>query len=397
MDTLGVYVQVPFCASKCTFCNFSSAVAPAAVYDGYTEALLDEIEALHSLKPAAGLLDLATDSFYFGGGTPSLLGAERLEKIWSGLRRTFRCSPSAESTIEITPASADDILLCWLLAMGFNRLSIGAQSFADRELAATGRLHSAADTERQVRAARAAGFSNISLDLLGGLPFQTPESWRKNLESATRLAPEHVSVYLFEADEKSRLGSAVLSGAARYGAEHAPGEDFQAEAYETAREFLAREGYVQYEISNFARPGFESLHNRKYWELAPYLGLGAGAHSFNGTRRWANQEIPGVYEASIARGEAPTARSQQLTTNEQIEEFFFLGLRERRGVSLPLARARWGKNRLGWWEEKINRLRREGWITGKDEGRVALSESACLTSNEIFQEFLHPPVCSGAH
>ncbi|HEV2494122.1 MAG TPA: radical SAM family heme chaperone HemW [Terriglobia bacterium] len=400
MQTLGIYIQVPFCASKCSFCNFSSQVAPHAVFHAYVQAIEREIERLADIyatagivpsddhrDKAAGLLDLPVDTVYLGGGTPSLLGSERLARIVVALERRFQFAPPVEFTIEGTPGSADDRELERLRALGINRLSIGAQSFADRELTSVGRLHSAADTAELVESARRAGFTNISLDLIAGLPHQTAASWLHSLEATADLAPQHVSVYLFEVDEKSRLGSEVLSHGTHYHAGAVPDDEFMADAYERARSFLSDHGYAQYEISNFAQPGFESRHNRKYWRLEPYVGLGAGAHSFDGLKRWSNETSPEVYQARLERDGSPIAEVRWLSLDQQIEEFFFLGLRESTGVDVGAAAERWGRSTLDRWQPAIAALREQGWIE-ESGGRIRLPERSHLISNEIFQEFL---------
>ncbi len=247
--------------------------------------------------------------------------------------------------------------------LGINRLSIGAQTFNEQELRATGRLHSVEDTVRTVQQAREAGFRNISLDLIAGLPHQTPASFQHSLKEIARLRPEHVSLYLFEVDEKSRLGKEVIDRGNKYHAGTVPSDDFMADAYEAGRAFLANEGYVQYEISNFALPGFESRHNRKYWQLAPYLGLGAGAHSFDGSHRWSNQIEVRNYLEQIESGTSPLADSHLLTVEEQVEGYFFLGLRQVEGVDLAVASERWGeafrlrgRSELPIWNEMV------GWF-----------------------------------
>jgi oxygen-independent coproporphyrinogen-3 oxidase len=391
MESLGIYVQVPFCASKCSFCNFSSRVVRPAVFDGYCCAVIREIDLLQAFyaKEAIGshLLGLPVDTIYVGGGTPSLLGAERLGRIFGALKGRLEVAPRSESTLEVTPGSANIHFLQSARELGINRLSIGAQSFADRELRVTGRLHSACDTRDLVRRARHAGFDNINLDLIAGLPYQTKDSWLASLGQALVLGPEHVSVYLFEIDDGSRLGGEVLRHGTRYHAAAVPDEEFMAGAYETARELLEREGYVQYEISNFALPGLESRHNRKYWRLEPYLGLGAGAHSFDGSRRWSNETAVQVYEEKLGRGESPMAETWTLSPAQQLEEFFFLGLRQREGVDLRLAANRWGASQVSRHEARIDALARHGWLE-RAAGRVRLSDRALLVSNEIFQEFL---------
>lgn len=391
MPTLGIYVQIPFCASKCTFCNFSSSVERREAIDATLAALVKECERLPGLYAEAGLgahlFSVPVDSVYFGGGTPPLAGRTRLTRVLDALASRFRYSDSIELTMEATPGSADEAFLDWARRAGINRLSIGAQSFADAELGAVGRLHSAEDTREFVRQSRRAGFTNMSLDLIAGLPHQTSASWRESLENAARLRPEHLSVYLFEVDEKSRLGNEVLRHGARYDAGTVPDENFMADAYEEAREFLKSEGYEQYEISNFARPGFESRHNLKYWRREFYSGLGPGAHSFDGAHRWENVTSAAEYRARIESGNSPIVNRRELTKTEQLEEYFFLGLRECRGVDLKEVRPRWG----GEAETTIGRIvadLSERGLVSSDNGRVRLRPHAYLVSNEVFQQFL---------
>ena len=394
MKTLAIYVQIPFCSSKCAFCNFSSKVAPASALRTYLATLEHEIDLLprfagenrEPLYAARQVLALPVDSVYLGGGTPTLAGGEGLERIFSALRRQFSFGTAPEITLEMTPGSAGRDLLDACRALGINRLSIGAQSFDDRELCSVGRLHSAAETVEQVRWARKAGFGNISLDLIAGLPYQTEISWLDSIRQAIELAPEHVSVYLFEVDDKSRLGNEVLRQGGRYHAAAVPDDDFMAEAYERAGELLAKAGYAQYEISNFARPGFESRHNRRYWRLDPYIGLGAGAHSFDGHCRWSNESSTEAYTSRIARGEIPITGWRRLADTEQIEEFFFLGLRQREGINLGSALARWGLA-VEPWQPRIASLLRQGLLEKQGE-TLRLAPRAYLVSNEVFQEFL---------
>jgi putative oxygen-independent coproporphyrinogen III oxidase len=391
MRTLGLYIQVPFCASKCSFCNFSSRVARQDVYGRYCQALTREIERLPEIYKTAEIggtiLEAQVDSVYIGGGTPSLLGAERIEKIVADLNQQFQFAATVEVTLEITPGSADRAFLKRVPALGINRLSIGAQSFADEELRSVGRLHSAADTRASIQTARSEGFANISVDLIAGLPHQTWSSWQSSLESVNTLRPEHVSVYLFEIDEKSRLGGEVLRHGVRYHADAIPGEDFMVDAYNQARQALRQAGYVQYEISNFSLPGHESIHNRKYWQLKPYLGLGAGAHSYDGQLRWGNAMPVEEYERHLAQGESPICEQHHLTADEQLEEFFFLGLRQLEGVNLSEAHQRWSRESIERLWTKVESLQSDGWLEHCD-GRLRLAEKALLVSNEVFQEFI---------
>jgi len=388
---LGIYVQVPFCASKCSFCNFSSRVESRIIFDHYGRALEQEIDGLPTAFEVNGLapevLALPADTVYFGGGTPPLLGLERLERIVRALYRRFEVQAGGEFTVEVTPGSADAQFLARAMSLGVNRLSIGAQTFEDQELRAMGRLHSAADTRELVRSARRVGFANLSIDLVAGLPHQNSQSWRRDLEAVLQLGPQHISLYLFEIDEKSRLGREVLQSGTRYHAPAVPGEEFMADAYEMGREVLGREGYIQYEISNFARPRYESRHNLKYWQLAPYVGLGAGAHSFDGINRWANEDDAKLYIDRLEGRRSPIAAVRKLSPEEQLEEFFFLGLRQVKGVSLETARKRWGRDRVGHWQGRIESLTQNELLTMAGDN-IRLTEAAYLVSNEVFREFV---------
>jgi oxygen-independent coproporphyrinogen-3 oxidase len=389
--SLGIYVQVPFCASKCSFCNFSSRVERSAIFAQYTRTIQLEAAGWRNFFAQRGIspevLSNPADSIYFGGGTPTLLGEQHLGNIVGALKQHPGWSREIEFTVEITPGSADAHLLRALRELGVNRLSIGAQTLEDHELRAVGRLHSAADTAELARQAREAGFENISLDLIAGLPHQTRDSFRRSLEGAMGLRPEHVSLYLFEVDEKSRLGREVLQGGSRYDAATVPDEDFMADAYAWGCAFLTGRGYVQYEISNFALPGYASRHNQKYWRLEPYIGLGAGAHSFCGGSRWSNLSDVRCYLEKLEAGEPPVDDFRILTSEAQLEEFFFLGLRQMEGIDLAKARQRWGSSHLGYYEARIRDLVGEGWLVMEGD-RVHMAPHACLVSNEIFQQFL---------
>jgi putative oxygen-independent coproporphyrinogen III oxidase len=391
MEPAGVYVQIPFCASKCSFCNFSSRVERPEVFAAYARALCQEVEQLPEIYARQGIdkgfASTAADTVYIGGGTPAILGIDLLSEITASLRKRFGFASSLEFTLETTPGSANGEFLRRARALGITRLSIGAQSFDDRELKAVGRLHSPAETRCLVETARQQGFRDVSLDLIAGLPFQTASSWQASLCSALSLRPEHISVYLFEIDSKSRLGNEVLEHGSRYHALQVPSEDFVADAYETARAALADAGYLQYEISNFALPGCESRHNRKYWKLSPYAGIGAGAHSFDGLHRWANVTAPEAYVEKIGRRESPIAEYRDLSFQELLEEFFFLGLRQKEGVDLETARGRWGRDAVERWEATISNLDGQGLLERRQE-RVSLTDRAYLISNEVFQEFL---------
>jgi oxygen-independent coproporphyrinogen-3 oxidase len=337
--TLGIYAQVPFCQTKCTYCNFQTGPFSRALYAPYVDAICREIVDAAALygSDRRGLIEplrgLVADTVYVGGGTPSLLEPESLARILDAVRATFTTALS-EVTLEADPETiGPQKAKAWRDA-GFNRISLGAQSFHDKELIAAGRKHRVADIPRADALLRQAGFSNLSYDLIIGLPHQTPGSWEESLERLFGLQPEHVSIYMLEVDERSRLGREILSAGLRYGAAKVPSEDQMADCYERARRSLAGAGYRHYEISNWTRPGRESQHNLKYWRRKPYLGIGAGAHSFNGQERWANVHDPATYMASVERSCLAIEQRELLTTEQVLHEKCFLGLRQTDGLNL---------------------------------------------------------------
>lgn len=310
---LGIYIQVPFCQTKCTYCNFHTGVAARAAYAPYALAVEREIRDWRSLHAAAGLASAARlasptlDTIYLGGGTPSLFDPADLSRILAAVRSQFVCS-DGEVTLEADPETITPEKAAQWLEAGINRISLGAQSFSDPELVAAGRMHRREDIFRAIAHLRSAGLANVSLDLIAGLPHQTPSSWQASIEETLRLRPEHISIYLLEVDEGSRLGRELLAGGARYGAAQVPGDDAMADSYELACEQLRQAGYEHYEISNWALPGFRSRHNLKYWRREPYLGFGAGAHSFDGQWRWANAHDPRRIR-NLHRAESPPDRA----------------------------------------------------------------------------------------
>jgi oxygen-independent coproporphyrinogen-3 oxidase len=355
----GVYISYPFCAQKCTYCNFASGVFPRAAEAGYLEALRAEIES-HEFH-------WRPETVYIGGGTPSLMDTGQIERLLSGIPGR----PWIEATLEAEPGTVTrEKARCWAES-GINRVSLGVQSFVERELARTGRRHTAEVVAGDLATLRANGIGNRNVDLIAGLPGQTETSWRESLDWIERLRPEHVSVYMLEVDEDSRLGREILLGGTRYGASDTPPDELIADLYEIAVERLEQLGIRRYEISNFARPGFESRHNLKYWKLEPYIGLGADAHSFDGKRRWRNPETVEQYLAAPA---------VEFTDGRPGEEKFFLGLRLAQGIR-P-APEDWLRFR-----EPIHRFLHDGLL--EREGDVLrLTGRGVLLSNEVFQEFL---------
>ena len=355
----GVYISYPFCAQKCTYCNFASGVFPRAQERDYVAALLDEIRT-HEWR-------WRPETVYLGGGTPSTMDAADLAELLGSIPGR----PWVEATLEAAPGSVTAERVKAWRAAGINRVSLGVQSFVEREIRLTGRKHSAEGVAADVALLTAGGIPNINIDLIAGLSAQTAQSWRVSLDWIERLAPPHVSVYMLEVDEDSRLGREMRLGGVRYGAADTPDESQTAEFYEHAVERLAELGIPRYEISNFARPGCESRHNLKYWRLEPYSGFGADAHSFDGSVRRQNPESVGEYLAHRAP-ESVAARPD--------EERFFVGLRLSEGVH-PLPQD-WVK-----FAEPIRRFLEAGLLE-QCNGCLRLTGRGVMLSNEVFQEFL---------
>src|SRR6266849_4479582 len=458
MRKLGIYVQVPFCQTKCTYCNFHTGVVASSRFAPYVEAVCGEIRGHAELLRAAGVSwgeglvgkarspvrqaqgkqewlchEAAVDTVYVGGGTPSLLDPVHLRDILDAIRVTFdsgaeegnrgggksggkpthskacasgggvygeeerRGSPQGarqapggpyttefeEVTLEADPETVEAGKAAAWMGAGINRVSFGVQSFVDKELVAAGRMHRRADIYRAVAILREAGIRNISFDLIAGLPHQTKESWRQSLEELAALTPEHVSVYLLEIDEGSRLGKELLQGGGKYSAGAVPSEDEMAEFYEMAQEALQAAGYHHYEISNWAKPGFESRHNLKYWRREAYLGFGAGAHSFSGTERWANAHDAAEYVSAVQGGRLPAEQLERLTSERALEEELFLGLRQLDGIDVARIERDYGVA-LG---AKIQPLASAGLL--KREGNVLrLAPEKLSVSNEVFVALL---------
>ena len=351
----GVYLSYPFCAQKCTYCNFASGVFPRELETKYLAALRAELRAADwSWIP---------ETVYLGGGTPSQMDVEALAEVLGAIPG----APWSEATMEAAPGTiTPEKAAAWVRA-GINRVSLGVQSFVVQELARTGRRHTAEIVEREIALLREAGIEATNIDLIAGLPGQTRASWSESLDWVERLAAPHVSVYMLEVDQDSRLGREILAGGARYGAADVPDDDAVAEFYEVAVERLAQMGIERYEISNLARPGFESRHNLKYWRREPYLGFGADAHSFDGVMRWQNPETAAEYVTGFPAPERVPADARA--------EKFFLGLRLREGVA------------AGEFPEVIDRFEREGLLEWA-QGRVRLTPRGMLLSNEVFAEFV---------
>src|SRR6202140_64155 len=389
MTSLGIFVQVPFCQTKCTYCNFHTGVVSSSRFAPYVSAVCREMKTHRDLYPAAGIEfvpaiaeNATVDTVYIGGGTPSLLDPTHLQNILDTIRDSFQCD-LMEVTLEADPETVDAQKASAWVGAGINRVSFGVQSFSDAELAASGRMHRRSDIYRAVPILHEAGMRNIGFDLIAGLPLQTPESWRESLDRLIELAPEHVSVYILEVDEKSRLGSELLKGGTRYSAGAVPSEDQMAEFYELAQTSFSAAGYHHYEISNWAKPGFESRHNLKYWRREAYLGFGAGAHSFSGVQRWANTHDAAGYVNAIQNGRLPVEQLERLTPEAAVEEELFLGLRQLDGIDVSRIEKDYAV-KLG---SRFDPLASSGLLEWNGSV-VRLAPSRLSVSNEVFVELL---------
>lgn len=379
MNPAGLYIHVPFCRSRCSYCDFATGQYEGRLAEQYVRALAREVSAFNVDGEAE-----AADTIYFGGGTPSLLEPAQLALLLDAVRARFRVAPAAEVTLEMNPGTVTPESLSEFRRLGVNRASFGAQTFDDRELARLGRTHTAADARRTLRDLRAAGFDNVSFDLIAGLPGQTLRAWERNLEEALALSPEHLSLYLLEVHEGTPLAEQIERG--RWAA---PDPDLAAEMYRLICRRAREAGYEQYEISNFARPGRESRHNMKYWTGAPYYGFGCSAHSFDGRlSRWSNERDARRYVELVESGAGPVVERTQLDSRDASAESIFLGLRLlKRGVDLAEHRARFRNDVREQYADDLRRFRDAGLVELEGDC-LRLTPAGALLSNEVFAAFI---------
>jgi oxygen-independent coproporphyrinogen III oxidase len=398
---VGVYISVPFCKAKCTFCNFSSGVFGAERMQQYVDRLCEEIRRSQAAaQNIAAVLPRTVDTIYFGGGTPSLLSAQRFRQIFQHLRGEFNLAKDAEITLECAPGQLSDETLDELLQQGMNRISFGVQSFVDRETAAVGRLHTEQQCEAELARVRAAGVEEINIDLIAGLPHQTAESWRYSVEQAIASGAPHLSVYMLEVDDESRLGHEMLEQGTRYGASSVPSEDETADWYQQACTAFRAAGVEQYEISNFARSGHRSRHNLKYWQRQAYIGFGLDAHSMlptdAGAVRFANTSdldeylgnaAPAPFRLLESASKTATSEFDIIGRDEAFEESLFLGLRLNEGVDLKHLRNQFGDAMLDDAMPALLEVRDAGLLE-LSSGRMRLTPHGRLVSNEVFNRLL---------
>jgi oxygen-independent coproporphyrinogen-3 oxidase len=386
---LGLYISIPFCRSKCTYCNFASGVYPAGEHPRYVDRLIEDIAGAGNWAARMGVeLPRRVDTVYLGGGTPSLLAPELLARLFSAMRAEFDLESDAEMTVECAPGQLADETLEALAASGVNRVSLGVQSFIDREARASGRLHSCAVVLNDIQRLRAAGIANLNVDLIAGLAGQTLASWEESLMVLADTGVSHASVYMFEVDQDSRLGREVLAHGARYHADLVPGDDAIAQMYMEAIERLNKAGLEQYEISNFCRPGFRSRHNLRYWQRRPYLGLGLDASSMLAAcedHRVLRSTTIDDLTAYLAGAEP--VETTWLTAAQQHEEAWYLGLRLNAGVDVAAVQRKFGAAMVEPALEAVALLV-EADLLVSDGKTVRLTARGRLLSNDVFQEFM---------
>jgi oxygen-independent coproporphyrinogen-3 oxidase len=373
--SLGVYIHIPFCRSKCHYCHFISQPYDLELAEKYNLALLGEL-ALYSSPKAE------VDSIYFGGGTPSILPERQIASLISECQKQYIISADCEISLEANPGSITNEKACAFYDFGINRISLGAQSFNDTELTSIGRIHNSSMIFKSAGSLKKAHFSNINLDLMLGLPFQTAESWNANLQKAADLSIPHLSVYMLELDDQAPLQSMISKGAIPM-----PDEDLVSDLYLETIERLSCLGYKQYEISNFAQPGFECRHNLKYWERIPVLGFGLGSHSFDGTSRYANDPDLAKFIDKIGKGQSPVIWKDLISETQAVEEALFLGLRLRKGIDWEQLRKHCDCSRQSFYESLFRRLIDQGWIEWTNPF-IRLTRQGMLFSNEVFQLFI---------
>jgi oxygen-independent coproporphyrinogen-3 oxidase len=380
MNHAGVYLHIPFCRSRCSYCDFATGMYEGDLAERYVNSLIEEIKGWGEVDNPA-----VVNTIYFGGGTPSLLAPAQIERILKAVRDRFQVTAGAEITIELNPGDGGTSSAAKLGTirdfqhLGINRASFGAQTFDDRELKQLGRTHSSDDITSTFHQLRDAGFENINFDLIAGLPGQTLRGWQRNLAAALKLRPEHLSLYLLDVHEGTPLADQI-----KRGMRPKPDDDLAAEMYLIMIDELSVAGYEHYEISNFCRPGFESRHNTKYWAGDPYYGFGCSAHSYDGVRRrWANQRDGGKYADLIENNKSPIVEHTVLNEEDARSESIFLGLRLMRGLDLEDYYARFGLDLRDESDADIMRLRDAGLIE-IDEGLMRLTKRGALLSNEVF-------------
>ena len=376
MTAAGLYLHIPFCSSRCSYCDFATGLYQAELAERYVNALVTEIR-------SSSYCGEKIDTIYFGGGTPSLLAPAQLESILKTLDDCFKIDSRSEITLEINPGSVDTEKLRAFRSLGINRASFGAQTFDDAELAKLGRSHTSAETLNTFQALRRVGFDNVSFDLIAGLPGQTLAAWQRNIKQSLELSPEHLSFYLLEVHSGTPLAEHI-----RRGIQPEPDDDLAGVMYEWMLEHAVNVGYEHYEISNLCRPGFHSRHNVKYWTADPYFGFGCSAHSYDGTtRRWSNHRDVLKYVTAVESGKPPVVEEQRLSQTDVRAEAVFLGMRMMHGVDLRRYRESFGVDLRDEHRADLERFCKAGLVEF-DGDLIRLTRTGALLSNEVFAAFV---------
>jgi oxygen-independent coproporphyrinogen-3 oxidase len=386
-----LYLSVPFCRTKCSFCNFASGVFSRDLFDRYVAHLERAIGNAPRLASECGAgFDPILDSIYLGGGTPSVLAPDQLDRLFAAVSSVFEVSAGAEITVEVAPGTLSEEILAALVRARVNRVSLGVQSFVDQESRAVGRLHTRAGAIDDIRRLREAGIGEISVDLIAGLPHQTAESWEQSLDQTLALELPHASVYMLEVDADSRLGRELIAGGSRYHAHQVPDEALTVALYERATERLNAAGIVQYEISNFARAGHQSRHNLRYWRRLPYYGFGVDAHSMlpapitSEPHRAIRLATPDSLDSLVS---GVSSERAVVSERQAIEETYFLGLRMNCGLELLAIKEEFGIDAVDGYRETIADMVSRGLLE-IEEGWLRLTAQGRLLSNEVFADFL---------
>ena len=375
-ETLGIYIHIPFCRSKCDYCDFYSLAGREDRMDAYQKALLAHIGETAPLAQG-----IPVDTIYFGGGTPSFYGDKRLRELLGAIQKQFQVEKNAEITLEANPDSVDLKSLRRLRKAGFNRISLGMQSACPEELADIHRPHSARQVDEAVAAAKKARFRNLSLDLIYGLPGQTMDSWKATVEHALSLIPQHLSCYGLKVEEGTPLAARAAAG------EVLPDDDTQADMYLWTVGRLQRAGLPQYEISNFAKPGYESRHNLRYWLTKPYIGFGPGAHSDFGGRRYSFVRDLDRYIDGVLRGGTIIDSEELIPQRERGGEYLMLRLRTARGIEEWEYRGTYFMD-FAPLERRLEEFQAQGWARKTEEGRWRLTPRGFLVSNQLIGDLL---------
>jgi oxygen-independent coproporphyrinogen-3 oxidase len=382
LQTVSLYLHIPFCHTRCHYCDFNTYAGMLPLREPYVRALITEVKLAGQLAQSANGATRRSRTIFFGGGTPSLLTVEQIKHLLSACREAFAVDEEAEITLEANPGTLSAEQLAGLRDAGINRLSLGSQSFDTELLQTLGRIHTPEEIVQALRNARAAGFHSINLDFMFGLPGQTMQHWITTLDRALALRPEHFSLYSLIVEEGTNFYAWANEGRI------IPGdEDLCADMYENADERLQAEGYQNYEISNWALPGHQSRHNLTYWQNLPYIGMGAGAHSYFGGRRFSNVLDPQEYIRLLKKQHRPEAESESIDRIQEMSETAFLGLRTAQGLHLPTFAERFAESFTQFVGSRLRQVEEAGLLE-HDHDWFRLSKRGRLLGNEVFLRIL---------